>query len=597
MDGPSTPSLAGPARRSRRLQYGNGAETPARNSVNSTGTAGHLTGATTAAGSPYARDAALAQFKRPALMRDPSSQTLDDAEGGGGTGGGRGSTRDTASTFASAKKDVNRQNRRKTIGPEGLFGRVRRGLGWLVGSSSSRTGGNEGQEDDNDDEQEELDDETGRHFNGSGSDSRRRSLNGSSGRGDEESALDGNNSAASRAMSGRPAGQLAAGVPPPPAKRALPAASASAGTSSATAARRVYPTPSALGGGTSIRSGVEEDEEDDSAVPKRLRTSHSTLNLPKTNSVPTNLSHASSGPSYNPRSRSPLRNPSPTRPSTIFPSGPYGLPASTSSVLNGGRAPSAAGSIRRSVSPGLAPQYAVHARPDSGTSSTFGLTSQSPFRRTAFGAGPGSATGYGSGSSARSPEFSLTSLNIANGLARSPSVPRERLALQQGSRLYPFQRSPSITGSMSGAGPRSSSALGLPNSFSLGTGLSGTKRGLSSMLSQGGSPPRISPVYGTYACQPSYAGSLGFPSPASTDFAGEIAHRAKRQRMSVVWDPERGFVPSDADGKPVPLTDEGAGQEVPKNEAERILERLEGLRRPQIDGLRNRVCHRRVCRG
>ena len=75
-------------------------------------------------------------------------------------------------------------------------------------------------------------------------------------------------------------------------------------------------------------------------------------------------------------------------------------------------------------------------------------------------------------------------------------------------------------------------------------------------------------------------------SPAPSDFSADRPHRAKRQRLGMVWDPERGFIPGDADGKPILKLELEAP---PKNEAERILERLENVRKFQVDGLRNRV--------
>lgn len=103
------------------------------------------------------------------------------------------------------------------------------------------------------------------------------------------------------------------------------------------------------------------------------------------------------------------------------------------------------------------------------------------------------------------------------------------------------------------------------------------------------SPPKISPVHSSLF-RPNSTGVTA--SPTSTDFGSDAMHRSKRQRLSVVWDPEKGFVTSDADGRSASQAlDIG---EAPKNEAERILERLESLRRPQVDGMRatvsNRVC-------
>jgi hypothetical protein len=111
--------------------------------------------------------------------------------------------------------------------------------------------------------------------------------------------------------------------------------------------------------------------------------------------------------------------------------------------------------------------------------------------------------------------------------------------------------------------------------------LSGSKRSHAAMST---SPPKISPARSNFSFS-----RYNIPSPSSTDFAGSDGyHRAKRQKTSVVWDPSKGFVAGDEHGNPI--KDEPTQSGPPKNEAERILERLESIRRPQLDTLRNKVC-------
>lgn len=475
MDFTPVPSRVGAARRSRRLQG-----TPA----------GHTGSATTASGSPYAR---------PSLKRDSSSQTLAALESGDSAGG--------------SAQDADKLDRRKTVGgTDGLLGRVRRGLGWLVGRTADPTVNGELAED--------------------------VGINGQ--KSDEESILTG---ATTRTRTQA----LTAGTPRTSSNLVRNAP--------VSANKRDYrPTPSVLSG-----------DFDVSESAKKLRTSHSTLNLPRKASPPkaTRQPHSST-------SAIPSRALSPNRPLSprlglpdsqstiaghskahIFPSGPFGIP--THNTINGN-------SSRRSVSPGGLSQYALVSQPTTGTSSAFGLQSQSPFRA--------------GGHSARSPD--LAALNISSGLARSPSLPAERLlGLQrQGPRLYPYQRSPSILSGVARPGR-------LPVSHTVGSGLAGSKRDYGAMSM---SPPKASPLPPAFH-RATPNGIRG--SPTATDFGSDISHRSKRQRVSVAWHPEKGFVPADADGNPLPI-DEPPPQ-IPKNEAERILERLENIRRPQIDGLRSSV--------
>lgn len=478
MDSTPARSLAGASRRSRRLQG-----TPA----------GHSGSATTAAGSPYAR---------PTLKRDSSSQTLAALESGGSGGSANG-------------KDSTKLDRRKSDGgSDGIFGRVRRGLGWLVGRSSE-TATEEG--DDQEAEQKGHQE-------------------------DEESMLTGSTRPRTRAL---------------PA-RTVQASSNLAQAPPVSASRRAYGnTPSVLSG---------DFDGDESA--RKLRTSHSTLNLPRRASPPksTRKPHSSAGAAPQ-RALSPSRPRSPrlglpesqSRPSmlanpTIFPSGPLNNVSRTH--ING-----LAGASRGSVSPGGMSQYALASQPTSAASSAFGLQSQSPFRI--------------GGHTARSPD--LAALNISSGLARSPSLPAERLlSLQRaGPRLYPYQRSPSILSGL--ARPPT-----LPTSFSVHSTLAtGSKRDFGAMSM---SPPKASPgPHAFYRATPSGLNA----SPTNTDFGSDLSHRSKRQRVSVAWHPDKGFVSTDADGNP--LHDSGPPPSVPKNEAERILERLENIRRPQIEGLRSSV--------
>ena len=485
-----TPSLAGPARRSRRLQ---GTPTSASKF-------GHGRNAVAASDSPYAR--------RPQLERDPSSHVLAALEAGG----------DHLSTSAKASPPPvfsSKAERRRSTGPESLLGRVRKSLGWLVGRGSPAGTA--------EDEEESL-------------------AGGMSGKiNDEESTIPSSNSAnyAPRSFNGLNGPAYTSSIPAPPPKRN-------------------FVTSPSIASGSHLASITDEP-----VSPKRMRSSHSTLNIPMYHSNTPTLSRYSSGPAFS-RQPSPIRYASPSRHdgpsspglvnsrSSIFLSGPVGLPSTSDRMQVEKSGPP------RSVSPALQSIKALPL-PTSATSSIFGLQSQSPFRL-----------------SARSPELPVNLLDISSGLARSPSLPRQRLSLhaQQASRLYPYQRSPSLLS----AGSQNSA---FPINYSIGSGLSGTKRGYNS-ISQ--SPPKISPVRTSFFSNGVKNTTL---SPTSTDFGSDHTHRAKRQRVGMIWDPEKGFVASDAEGKP--LQQEMARQSVPKNEAERILERLESIRRPQLDGLRNKV--------
>lgn len=473
MDVTPARSVAGAARRSRRLQ----------------GSSGHTGGATTASGSPYAR---------PTLKHDSSSQILAALESGGQANG----ISNDAIKFGDHKK---------TGGADGIFGRFRRGLGWLVGRQSELATS----------QAESIGELDEGHL-------------------DEESMLSGSTRSRTRAppvATPRVSNHLSRNPP-----MSLP--------------KRDY------GGTPSILSHDGHLEGDESSAAKKLRTSHSTLNLPTRRSSPpktTRQAHASLGTDagrafspngpLSPRLELPERQgaSSARNKSSIFATGPLGT-----SLYH--RPNGTAASSRRSVSPGGMSQYALASQPTSVTSSTFGLQSQSPFR-----------TG---GHSARSPD--LAALNISSGLARSPSLPANRLLnlQQQGSRLYPYQRSPSTL-----------SGLARPSvmmaSQSVGSALSGLKRDHRAIST---SPPKMSPGRHTFSQA----------SPTGTDFSSNFSHRNKRQRVSVAWHPEQGFISTDADGHPLRTDDLPVS--VPKNEAERILERLENIRRPQIDGLRSSVC-------
>ena len=499
--------------------------------------------------SPYARKTPIAAAVRPQLHRDPSSQALALARAEDGQGGG-----EADNSFDSFDE---RPRSRNNKGGGGLLGRIRKSIGWLTGRSAAAV------QDDNDaqeDEEEEL---------------------ATNNNDDEESRMTGRNTAASRSM------LLPAGIPAPP-----PPAKKRDFTSTATAA--------------SVASRSQLDG--DSGAPesaKRIRTSHSTLNLPGSSTaagsvVPANLARLASpsmlNGSNNGRARSPLRNPSPTRSAygstaqsqlAAGQSRMFNLP--TSATFNG--LPNSSRSSmtvpRRSMSPGT--QYALAPAPVSGGStstSLFGLQSQSPFKSAHSATLPPSSAG----GALRSPDF--TGLNISNGLARSPSVPRERLAIQQqqGSRLYPYsqqQRPSSALSYASGAGG------GLPTSFSVGANLSFSGGGQNKRSYGSMSPTRISPMFGGYPRPTTGAAGGGSNiSPTSTDFS-EYGRTAKRQKKEVVWQSGKGFVAVDvvaADGGDDRLEngDEGGGG-MPKNAAELTLERLENLRRPQLDSLRNRV--------
>lgn len=475
MEGTPARSLAGAARRSRRLQG-----TPS----------GHTGSATTASGSPYAR---------PTLKRDSSSQALAALESGDRANGSIG--------------EASKLDRRKTVGgTDGIFGRVRRGLGWLVGRAAEPS-------TEESDSNNQVDKEQG----------------------DEESMLAGSTRPRSRA-----------------APVATPRASSSlARNPPLSLSKRDYAGP------PSILSHDGPSEADESSAAKKLRTSHSTLNLPRKSSPPKGIrqSHSSAGPTPG-RALSPGRPLSPrlevpevgeSHKRSIFASGPLASPAYN-------KIAGTIGSSRRSVSPGGLSQFALASQPTSGASSAFGLQSQSPFRA--------------GGHSARSPD--LAALNISSGLARSPSLPAERLLNLQrpGSRLYPYQRSPSNL-----------SGLARPNAMatsrSVGSGLSGNKRDYNAMSV---SPQQASPRSSAF-----FRGNSNglHPSPTGTDFSTDFSHRNKRQRVSIAWHPEKGFISTDVDGNPLRSDDPPAL--VPKNEAERILERLENIRRPQIDGLRSSV--------
>lgn len=488
MNGPSTPSLAGPARRSRRLQ-----------GTASGANVGHTGSATTASGSPYAR--------RPGLHRDSSSQTLAALESGSsGRSGG-----------TSQQQDQDKLNRRKSVGAsEGLLGRFKR---WLGGGSRAATS-DDIVEDDN-------------------ASSRIRER-------DEESLLNGSSRLHKLPSSNNYSSSTAPRI-----------ASNLQHVSNQTQNKRLYhPTPSVL-------SSLVGAEGAEASSAKKLRTSHSTLNLPTSPPRATRTGHASDGPATGR-----LRSPSPQRPlsprarglplastsaASIFPSGPFAVPTSVNG--NGGSTYAS----RRSVSPGAASQHTL-GQLASTSNLAFGLQSQSPFRSV--------------GRSARSPDFAA--LNISNGLARSPSLPRERLNGfgRRGSRLYPYQRSPSI---LSGIARTST----LVPSHSLDTGLAGTKR---SYGATSYSPPKGSPLpHSAFRASP---GNMHI-SPVGTEFGSEHSHRSKRPRLSVVWHPEKGFIQGDADGR---TTQEGQmPAPEPKNEAEKILQRLESTRSSQIAGLRSSV--------
>lgn len=478
MDATPGRSLTGAARRSRRLQG-----TPA----------GHTGGATTATGSPYAR---------PALKRDSSSQTLATLESGGKANGSHG--------------DGVKLDRRKSVaGTDGIFGRVKRGLGWLVGRSAENSASTMDQADEK--------------------------------AGDEESMLSGSTRLRNR-------------EPPVATPRASSTLSRNPPLLSST--RDANPSPSLFS-----HDGGFEDQETSAA--KKLRTSHSTLNLPTRKASPpkpNRVAHSSTGALAERRAVSPIGQLSPrarmleSQDSVSIRNKAHIFAPTTSArtslhTLNGATATS-----RRSVSPGGMSQFALGSQPASGASSAFGLQSQSPFRA--------------GGHTARSPD--LAALNISSGLARSPSLPPDRLlALQrQGSRLYPYQRSPSTL-----------SGLARPNtivpSYSVGSTLNGLKRDHGAMSM---SPPKHSPGSLPYFRTASQGLNI---SPTSTDFSTDFSHRNKRQRVSVAWHPEEGFISTDAEGNP--LRNDVAPVAVPKNEAERILERLENIRRPQINGLRSSV--------
>lgn len=478
MDATPARSLTGAARRSRRLQ-----STPA----------GHTGGATSATGSPYAR---------PAFKRDSSSQTLAALESGGKANG---------SHSDAAKLD----RRMSAGGTDGIFGRVKRGLGWLVGRTAESAASHT-------DSMDQLDEKPG----------------------DEESMLSG---------STRPRAQG------PPVATSRASSNLARNRTLPSSSYNANPSPSLLS-----RDGLFDDEE---SAAQKLRSSHSTLNLPRKTSPPkpSRVPHSSAG-ALGGRAISPQRPLSPhagllegqgtaslRNKANIFAPG-------TSTMSSHNRLNGIAASSRRSVSPGGLSQFALASQPNSGASSAFGLQSQSPFRA--------------GGHSARSPD--LAALNVSSGLARSPSLPPDRLlSLQrQGGRLYPYQRSPSNL-----------SGFARPNtivpSYSVGSALSGLKRDHGAMSM---SPPKPSP--GPHAYFRTTSQGL-HASPTGTDFSTEFSHRNKRQRVSVAWHPEEGFISTDAEGNP--LRHDVPPVSVPKNEAERILERLENIRRPQIDGLRSSV--------
>lgn len=519
MEVQSTPSLAGPARRSRRqgtfgrdgpaAVNGDGLQsTPPKYKPETPGY-GHRGSATTAAGSPYSGR--------------PKSSMQSQSEA--------------------------RVERRKSMG-EGLLRRARKSIGWLIGR---------GVEDSSVDESADADN---------------AAENGPSNNESNDVELGGQ-----RSSTPLPGSYI-------PHRRT---SSMAASTSKRPHSIAAYPGSSAgadfkqFGGYGDPPMSVlsTTDTADERSPGKRMRTSHSTLNLPTIASIPKDSGKWPNAPnvvdSHPPapygRHRSPVRASPLSRPaglalppskSSIFSNGPS--PLHSSHTTNGiSSALSSPASPRRSPSPSaLSPNTVPFPSQQAGQTETydFGLRSQSPFRIN------------------RSPEVSLAPLNLSSGLARSPSVSHDRLPQSQtASRLYPYGRQAS---SLLSPGARSSFAFPTSHSYAGSLGAyAGQKRGLSAISN---SPPKVSPVHSTYSNRYRHGTPMGV-SPTLTDF--DHLHRAKRQRTSFVWHPERGFVAGDEDGKPIEEPEEPI--EAPKNDAERILQRLESTRTLQVNGLRSHV--------